>query len=528
MKTKSALIGYSGFVGGNIARQHKFTDYYNSENIGKIRGKTYDLIVSAGTLAERWKANQHPRKDWASIKKLLDNLKRVKAAQFVLISTADVYSEPHGVNEDTKIRLSDFNQAYGRNRFKMEEFVRKKFPDALIMRMPQLFGPGLKKNFVYDLIHDNSLDFTHKESLLQIYDLENIWKDIKTVLKNRLRIVNIAVEPLKTKEIAKYALGLNFKTVTKAEPFNYNLQTKYSKLFGSKGKYLYGKMRQLSSIRKFILLERAKTKIAVSNLAWTRKEDAKILPVLKKYGITGIEIAASKIWEDPARVNRRTAENYRRFWTESGIKIVATTSLLFGHPELTIFKGSAKRKRTLNYLKKMIRLSSYIGARAMVFGSPKNRIIGNLPKEEVKKIAKEFFYEIGREAKKYNVFFGIEPNPKIYGTDFINSTQEAVALVKEVNHPNFRVHLDTGTMTANREDVEKTLRSAISYACHMHISEPLLKTVPQRKSNHVKVAATLKKLKYKNWVSVEMPLEENIDHVQKLQKTLKFVREIYE
>ena len=45
---RSALIGHTGFVGGNIAANAQFTDCYNSKNIAEIRGKSYDMIVCAG------------------------------------------------------------------------------------------------------------------------------------------------------------------------------------------------------------------------------------------------------------------------------------------------------------------------------------------------------------------------------------------------------------------------------------------------------------------------------------------------
>lgn len=506
---KSALIGYSGFIGSNIRKHAKFSDYYDIENISKIQGKKYDLVVSAATRAERWWANQNQKEDWKGIKNLLDNLKLVKVKHFVLISTVDVYPNPNGINEDYQIKEKDLKQAYGLNRFKMENFVRKTFPKVTVLRLPQTYGIGLKKNFVYDLIHNNALDFTHKDSLLQFYNLDNLWKDIKKAVDNNIQILNLAVEPVTAKELAKYTLGLDFKTITQSPPFSYNMTTKY-------GKYFYKKAKVLKELKKFIATERAKTKIAISNLAWNKDEEDKVISILKKYQLAGVELAISKIWGDPKK------------WKESGIQIIATTSLLYGHPELTIFESKEKREKTLNYLKDVIKHSSELGAKVMVFGSPKNRLIGKLNKDKANKIAVDFFKKIGQEAKKYNITFCIEPVPTIYGSDFILNTKEAINLVKKIGSDNIKVNVDTGAMKTNKEDFKKEIEKSISSTGHLHISEQGFAGVSNTKFGHNVIAKTLKDLKYKNWVSIEMWAKENQDNIIQIEKAIKFVKKIYE
>lgn len=257
-KARTVLIGYTGFVGGNIATQATFTDYYNSKNIGKIKGKTYDLIVSAGTRAERWKANQSPDEDWYSIKRLLNNLEKTKANKLILISTVDVYPNPNGVDEDTIIDQLQLTQAYGCHRYKMEQFMKSHFSKVTIIRCPQLYGLGLKKNFVFDLIHESSLDFTHKDTTLQFYHLKNIWDDIQVAVNNSLPLVNFAVEPVTAAELASYSLNINFANVTKKPAMQFDMQTKYADLYGLPGRYLYNKTRTLKELKEFILEERAR------------------------------------------------------------------------------------------------------------------------------------------------------------------------------------------------------------------------------------------------------------------------------
>jgi nucleoside-diphosphate-sugar epimerase len=253
---KTALIGYTGFVGSNLSNQLTFDDVYNSQNIESIRGKTYDLVVSAGSKAERWKANQDPEGDWEGIKKLLDNLENVKAKHFILISTVDVYPNPNGATEDTKTSAELLSQAYGKNRFKMEDFVRAHFPKTTILRCPQLWGPGVKKGFIYDLIYDNALNFTHKDTKMQFYNITHMWEDIRKVIDNNIDLINFAVEPTTAAEIAKAALGIDFTNVTEKPPLVFDFKSKYSSLWNSNDGYLYHKKEILNELKRFIQNER--------------------------------------------------------------------------------------------------------------------------------------------------------------------------------------------------------------------------------------------------------------------------------
>lgn len=257
---KSALIGYTGFVGGNLAAQAEFTDGYNSKNIEDIQGKTYNLLVSAGTKSEVWKANQNPQEDWEGIKKLLDNLERVKAKHFILISTVLVYPTPVDVDENTPIDASHLTQPYGKHRYQMEKFVLSQFPKTTIIRLPHLFGPGLKKNFVYDLIYDNALDFTHKDTNFQWYNLKNLWKDIAIATTHSIPLVNFATEPSTARELAQYARGIDFDNVTDREPLKFDFHTKYGALYDSSSHYLYHKKELFDQLKDFILAERKRAR----------------------------------------------------------------------------------------------------------------------------------------------------------------------------------------------------------------------------------------------------------------------------
>jgi nucleoside-diphosphate-sugar epimerase len=248
---RTALIGFTGFVGSTLLRQTPFDDCYNSTNIEAIVGRHYDVVVCAGAPAVKWQANQQPQEDWANLRRLMTALQQVTAASFALISTVDVYDPPVNVDEDTTIEPSHIHP-YGKHRFLLEQFVRQQFTQHHIVRLPGLFGQGLKKNFIYDLMHTNCLHLTHRDSVFQFYDLAELWEHLKLVRKHAIPLINFATEPVSARELAAFCFGLDFQNETECPPVRYDLRTKHAALFGRPANYIHSKTETLSAIRRLV------------------------------------------------------------------------------------------------------------------------------------------------------------------------------------------------------------------------------------------------------------------------------------
>lgn len=294
----SAIIGYTGFVGSNIIKQQDFKYMYNTSNIETL--KHHDFVVYTGVRAEKFLANKYGDKDKTHIDTAIENIKKLSPKKLILISTIDVYKNPNNVDEDSLINKTDL-QPYGLNRLILEEWVQTNIDDYHILRLPGLFGENLKKNFIYDMItvvpsmltkvkyeelikknkqisevyyedgdfyklnnsdsteykqiqeffrnNDfNSLSFTDCNSVYQYYNLNNIWKDISYAIENNIKLLNVATEPIASKELYDYIFKQEFNNKITDNPAIYNMKTKYS----SSG-YLYSKDTLLSEIKDFVM-----------------------------------------------------------------------------------------------------------------------------------------------------------------------------------------------------------------------------------------------------------------------------------
>lgn len=266
-------------------------------------------------------------------------------------------------------------------------------------------------------------------------------------------------------------------------------------------------------------------RLAISNIGWEANENQAVYGLMQKYGFTGLEIAPTKIWENPFAATDRQINKLLADLKDLNIEVAAMQALLFGHPELTIFQDKTTRNTTLAYLKRMLDLGRKLNAKSLVFGSPKNRLTAGLAKETVNKIAADFFNELGDYAAKYNIYFCLEPNPKEYGADFLISTAEAIEFVKKLNNPAVKINFDTGTAIINQEDFAADLAANISLIGHFHVSEPFLEVI----SNKIQksVAEFLQKNKYQNWVSIEMKSKYPQSNTINIKKSLSLIRSQY-
>jgi len=254
---RTALVGWSGLVGGNLLAQANFDHKFRSTDISELPNQPYDLLVCAGAPAEKWKANQDPEGDLARLAPLFEALRRVQAKKVVLISTIDVFAKPVNVTESSPTH-SDTASVYGKHRALLEDLVRQRF-DATILRLPGLFGPGLKKNVIFDLLRNNQVEKIHPGGVFQYYPLTRLWADIQICLGGNLPLVHAATQPVATDRIAREIFGVELAPKEGA-PARYDFHSHHATRFGGKAgsPYWMTDLQVLEAMRLFVNAERGR------------------------------------------------------------------------------------------------------------------------------------------------------------------------------------------------------------------------------------------------------------------------------
>lgn len=258
----NALIGYSGFVGGTLLRQASFDALYRSTNIEQIDGRAFDTVICAGAPAQKWLANREPVADRMKIDGLIDRLDTIRCRTFILISTVDTFANPVNVDEATPVDEAGLH-AYGLHRRLLEKFVERRFASHMIVRLPGLVGPGLRKNVIFDLLNQNNVAAIDSRAVFQFYPMVNLWHDLQLAHAAGLKLVHLTAEPVSVAELALQGFGMKLDHALDTPPARYDMRSLHARVFGATGHYQYSTRETLQAIRSYAqagrLLEMAKS-----------------------------------------------------------------------------------------------------------------------------------------------------------------------------------------------------------------------------------------------------------------------------
>lgn len=443
--TMDALIGYTGFVGSQLMRDGM--DFYNRKNLDELKGKSYNTLYCSALPAEKWKANLNPQEDRSNMEILMNALQAVKCKMFVLISTVDVYDTSLPQCEDADVYPVYYNEhPYGKHRREFEEWALQTFENVYVFRLPALFGHGLKKNPLYDMMNKNQVEKLRSHWVFHWYDLQWLRDDIEKHIKLQHKIVNLVTPAIELSTVQKLFFP-DLKISSEPTPsVRYAITSKYG--------YSHSIEEVLVSMASFI---RYTPRLLVSEIGWSPEKDSVLYSFLKARGILMREIVPSK-----------------REWEMSGYSnVYSAQSILYGI-DIQIFQ---EQDRFLTILRERLAKLAKAGTQIIIFGSPKQRVYNG-------EDAVSLFRKVGDMCRYYEITFCIENNAHGYGGNWLHTLRDTIDFVKVVNHPNIGVNLDTGSMMMENE----THVPDFEWVRHIQVSFPNLgqwnsKSIPLRNVN---------------------------------------------
>lgn len=263
------------------------------------------------------------------------------------------------------------------------------------------------------------------------------------------------------------------------------------------------------------------TLLSISNLAWPDAPVDDVAPRIKAAGMDGVELAPTAIWPHAPHVPSHEVREYAKRWRDHGLAVSGIQSLLYGHPEFQIFHP-ATWPGMREHLTRMIRLARDLGTHVAVFGSPKNRVRGELGDAEANAMCAEFITELLPVLADCGVVFTLEPNAPAYGADYLTHYADTVTLSDLIASPWVQPQVDTGCLAMVHDDPAQAVQTRIP--AHVHVSTPNL-LPPPGPVDHSALRQTLTSSLYDGWVTLEMlqaasdPLDKAVQSAQWLTDT---------
>ncbi len=246
-------------------------------------------------------------------------------------------------------------------------------------------------------------------------------------------------------------------------------------------------------------------KLAICNELFEGWDIGDVFKCAAELGYDAVEIAPFTLCDSVVEVTPVERERIRHAAEEAGIEIaglhwllVSPKGLHINHPDATL------RQKTRDYFLALIRFCSDIGGRVLVLGSPNER--STVPPHTLKdtwNYSLETFKECAAYAGENNVILCLEPLLS-KSTDFINNPSEAVQMIQEVNHPNFRLIVDVYSSSCEKLDIPAEIRRFGDYIEHIHSNDDNGYCPGSGNADYPGIIQALKEIGYEGYLSTEV------------------------
>lgn len=246
-------------------------------------------------------------------------------------------------------------------------------------------------------------------------------------------------------------------------------------------------------------------KFAICNEIFQNWPLAEALTYAGRAGYDAVEIApftlANSVTELGASARAEIRESAARAQVAiAGIHwvLVKPEGLYLNHPDAGI------RERTARYFRELVDFCADISGKVMVVGSPKQRnVLPGVDPRQAWDWARETFRDPVRQAEQRGVTICFEPLSPAE-TNFVNTAEEALRFTRELASPAFRIILDVKAMCSESKPIPQIIRESWPDFAHFHANDRNLKGPGFGDVDFTPIAAALKEVGYRGYVSVEV------------------------
>jgi len=246
-------------------------------------------------------------------------------------------------------------------------------------------------------------------------------------------------------------------------------------------------------------------KFAICSEIFKEWDLEKAMRFIKETGYDAIEIAPFTLAKHVTDIAPEKRREIREMAARSGLAIsgihwvlVGTEGMHLTHPDPLI------RAKTADYFVQLVDFCSDLGGQTIVVGSPKQRNLEEgIEMEQGRAWALEVFRPSIRRAEEKGVVICFEPLAPVE-TNFINTAEEAIRFVQEIESEHFKVILDVKAMSSEAKAIPDIITGSARYMAYFHANDANLKGPGFGDVDFKPIFDALTLIGYSGYVSVEV------------------------
>ncbi|MCC9168192.1 sugar phosphate isomerase/epimerase family protein [Pontibacter harenae] len=241
-------------------------------------------------------------------------------------------------------------------------------------------------------------------------------------------------------------------------------------------------------------------KFGVSTWLWTSpfsKDTLQLFPKIKEMGYDVVEIPV----EDPGLVN---VKEVKEALLQNELQAVVCGA--FGTSRDLTHDDASFHKTSFEYIETCLEISAALGAG--FFAGPmysavgKARLVSPEQKKKEWERAVNNLHKVCGMASERGLEIALEPLNR-FESDLINTAEDVMRLVNDINHPAAKVLLDGFHMNIEEPDIERAITSVGEKLIHLQVSENYRGTPGTGQTRWDAYKRALTAIDYKGAVSIE-------------------------
>jgi sugar phosphate isomerase/epimerase len=253
-----------------------------------------------------------------------------------------------------------------------------------------------------------------------------------------------------------------------------------------------------------------------------------ICSAASRLGYHGIEIAPFTLAPAANEITPGQRKEVRRAIEDHGLETVGLHWLFAGPAGLHMTTTDDKTwVRTRDYLSCLLDLCSDLGGKVLVLGSPKQRsLVEGQTQDGARQRAVDLLGSAMDQAGQLGLTICLEPLSPVE-TDFINTVADGMDLVRQVNHPSLKIHLDVKAMCSEPSPVPDVIRSVCAEDIgHFHVNDANLYGPGMGDIDYGPIAEAVSDIGWDKWLSVEV-FKYDPDPETNARKSIEYLRKYW-